>query len=163
MAIVNLSKFQSTVSFCFSILHCQICLIYCIDSTTHFYHICWFVIFFFISCFLFKYWVRLAILICIENSFWIDQHNHSFETSFQQSWDNYINSNERKNIEQEISGSEILMDPKVLQELTLLEKETFLHIVLQNCLSEFLKLSICWLCHLIVFKNIHMLLQVNYW
>ena len=85
--------------------------------------------------------MRLAILICLENSFWVDQHNYSFETSFQQSWENYINSNERKNMEQEISGSEILMDPKALQKLTPLAKENFLHIVLQNRLSKFLKMS----------------------
>ena len=76
----------------------------------------------------------------MENSFWIRQHNDSFETSFQQSWENYINSNERRNIEQEIFGSAILMDPKVfLQQLTMPVKETFYNIVLQNCLSKFLK------------------------
>ena len=76
----------------------------------------------------------------MENSFWIRQHNGSFETSFQQSWENYINSNERRNIELEIFGSAILMDPKVfLQQLTMPVKENFYNIVLQNCLSKFLK------------------------
>ncbi len=89
---------------------------------------------------LIEYSVTLAILICMENSFWVDQHNNSFLSSFQQSWDNYANSKERKNIEQEIFRSAILMDSQVfLQPFTQTVKETFLNIVLQNLLSKLLE------------------------
>ena len=90
--------------------------------------------------------MQIAILICLESSFWYSRENIRFQPAFEKAWKIFADSDVKKRVEQDISTLIVPRAPTTLnQRLTEREKATLFDIILRNRLG---KLSTSWMCWL---------------
>jgi hypothetical protein len=78
--------------------------------------------------------VQIAILICLESSFWYSRHNFDFLSAFAQAWTTFAHSDAKKRMEQDISTS---IAPRALNPIPTKEEQAILlDIILRNRLSK---------------------------
>ena len=81
--------------------------------------------------------MQIAILVCLESSFWYSHQNIGFEPAFEQAWKIFALSDAKKRVEQDISTLIVPRAPTELsQELTEQEKATLFDIILRNRLGK---------------------------
>ena len=83
------------------------------------------------------HWVQtLAILICLESSFWYSHQKIGFQPTFEQSWKIFAHSDAKKRVEQDISTLIPRAPAAINQKLTEQQKATLFDIILWNCLGR---------------------------
>ena len=96
----------------------------------------------------FQRWVQIAILICLESSFWYSQQNLRFPPAFEQAWKIFTHSDAKTRVEQDISILIMPGAPTALnRKFTEQEKATFFDIILRNRLGKLSTSWMCWLCY----------------